>query len=904
MSRIVIIDGNSILNRAFYGIMGSKMLMTADGKYTNAVYGFLAIMFKILDDLNPEYLAITFDLKTVTERHKLYEGYKATRKGMPNELAEQMPIIKDILRAMNITILEKEGVEADDVLGTLSKKAESLGMDVTILSGDRDTFQLASDKITIQIPRTKVGKTENENFNREKVLEVYGVEPKQLIEVKGLMGDTSDNIPGVPGIGEKTALKLIQEYETIDKLYEKLENDTANIKGKTKEKLIENKDLALMSRTLGTINLNVKIDEKIEDMKIVKWDEEKVLNKFRELNFSRFIDRFNLSSKEEKNIEDLFKIKDVKITDMKNIINKIKDEKTLIYYLGKKESYNSAKIVKKEITSISIITEKSNEIYFIDFNKVEEIQFLKDIFEDDNINKIGYHLKEDYIILKELGIHPKNLEYDIKIAAYLLNSTINQYGLEQLAHQYLNIDVENYLEKKLGTTLEENKQINLFEKNDTIDETEKNKNSMYVYVIKELKKATSEKLQEIKCKELFENIEMPLVEVLAQMQYDGIYIDRDELVNYGEGLKNKIDELTNEIYNLAGQEFNINSTKQLGEILFEKLELPIYKKTKTGYSTDVDVLEKLKKEHPIIEKILEYRSIMKLNSTYVEGMLPFINPETHRIHSHFHQTITATGRISSTEPNLQNIPTRIEIGKQLRKVFKPNTDCVFLDADYSQIELRVLAHISEDEHMIEAFNNNEDIHKQVASKVFDVPMEEVTKEQRSKAKAVNFGIVYGISDFGLSSQIDVSKKEAKQYIEQYLEKYSGIKKFMDNIVEETKKTGYVETLFNRRRYIPEINSNNFMVRKFGDRAAMNTPIQGTAADIMKIAMIDVYKELQKRNLKSRIVLQIHDELLIETKEEEKEEVKNILKTCMENAITLRVPLIVDLCEAKNWYDAK
>ena len=897
MSRIVIIDGNSILNRAFYGIMGSKMLMTADGKYTNAVYGFLAIMFKILDDLNPEYLAITFDLKTVTERHKLYDGYKATRKGMPNELAEQMPIIKDILRAMNITILEKEGVEADDVLGTLSKKAESLGMDVTILSGDRDTFQLASDKITIQIPRTKVGKTENENFNREKVLEVYGVEPKQLIEVKGLMGDTSDNIPGVPGIGEKTALKLIQEYETIDKLYEKLENDTANIKGKTKEKLIENKDLALMSRTLGTINLNVKIDEKIEDMKIVKWDEEKVLNKFRELNFSRFIDRFNLSSKEEKNIEDLFKIKDVKITDMKNIINKIKDEKTLIYYLGKKESYNSAKIVKKEITSISIITEKSNEIYFIDFNKVEEIQFLKDIFEDDNINKIGYHLKEDYIILKELGIHPKNLEYDIKIAAYLLNSTINQYGLEQLAHQYLNIDVENYLEKKLGTTLEENKQINLFEKNDTIDETEKNKNSMYVYVIKELKKATSEKLQEIKCKELFENIEMPLVEVLAQMQYDGIYIDRDELVNYGEGLKKKIDELTNKIYNLAGQEFNINSTKQLGEILFEKLELP-------GYSTDVDVLEKLKKEHPIIEKILEYRSIMKLNSTYVEGMLPFINPETHRIHSHFHQTITATGRISSTEPNLQNIPTRIEIGKQLRKVFKPNTDCVFLDADYSQIELRVLAHISEDEHMIEAFNNNEDIHKQVASKVFDVPMEEVTKEQRSKAKAVNFGIVYGISDFGLSSQIDVSKKEAKQYIEQYLEKYSGIKKFMDNIVEETKKIGYVETLFNRRRYIPEINSNNFMVRKFGDRAAMNTPIQGTAADIMKIAMIDVYKELQKRNLKSRIVLQIHDELLIETKEEEKEEVKNILKTCMENAITLRVPLIVDLCEAKNWYDAK
>lgn len=905
MSRIVIIDGNSILNRAFYGIMGSKMLMTADGKYTNAVYGFLAIMFKILDDLNPEYLAITFDLKTVTERHKLYDGYKATRKGMPNELAEQMPIIKDILKAMNITILEKEGVEADDVLGTLSKKAESLGMDVTILSGDRDTFQLASDKITIQIPRTKVGKTENENFNREKVIEVYGVEPKQLIEVKGLMGDASDNIPGVPGIGEKTALKLIQEYENIDNLYKKLEEDTANIKGKTKEKLIENKELALMSRTLGTINLNVKIDEKIEDMKIVKWDEEKVLEKFRELNFSRFIDRFNLSSKEEKNIEDLFIIKDVKSNEINNILNEIKKEKKLMYYFGKKDSYNSEKIVKKEITSISIITEKTNETYFIDFNEIDKIQLLKEIFEDSNISKTGYNLKEDYIVLKELGIQPKELKYDIKIAAYLLNSTINQYSLEQLAHQYLSIDIENYLEKKLGTNLkEENKQINLFENTETIDEAEKNKNAMYVYVIKELKKVTLEKLKEIECEDLFKNIEMPLVEVLAQMQYDGIYIDKDELINYGEGLKKKINELIDEIYNLAGQEFNINSTKQLGEILFEKLELPVYKKTKTGYSTDVDVLEKLKKEHPIIEKILEYRSIMKLNSTYVEGMLPFINPKTHRIHSHFHQTITATGRISSTEPNLQNIPTRIEIGKQLRKVFKPNRACVFLDADYSQIELRVLAHISEDEHMIEAFNNNEDIHRQVASKVFDVPIEEVTKEQRSKAKAVNFGIVYGISDFGLSSQIDVSKKEAKQYIEQYLEKYNGIKKFMDNIVEETKKTGYVETLFNRRRYIPEINSNNFMVRKFGDRAAMNTPIQGTAADIMKIAMLDVYKELQKRNLKSRIVLQIHDELVIETKEEEKEEVKNILKTCMENAITLRVPLIVDLCEAKNWYDAK
>ena len=906
MSRLVVIDGNSILNRAFYGIMGSKMLMTSDGKYTNAVYGFLAIMFKILYDLKPEYLAVAFDVKTITERHKLYEGYKATRKGMPNELAEQMPILKNILKAMNITILEKEGVEADDVLGTLSKKAEKLGMDVTILSGDRDTFQLASDKVTIQIPRTKVGKTENENYNRAKVVEVYGIEPKQLIEVKGLMGDASDNIPGVPGIGEKTALKLIQEYKTIDNLYKKIENNTADVKGKTKEKLIENKDLAIMSRTLGTINTEVKIDEKIEEMKVLKWDEPKVLEIFKELNFNRFIERFNLSSKEEeKNIKELFNIKDVKSKDIYVLIDKIKQEEKLIYYLGRKDSNDIEKIIKKEITNIAIITEKTNEIYFVNLKSLNSIHFLKQIFEDDKICKIGYKLKEDYILLKQLGINPKNLMYDIEIAAYLLNSTIGKYPIDELSHQYLGIDINNYLENNFGMSANiENRQINLFENNDNLELEEKNRISMYAYVIKELQKITLQKLEEIHCIELFENIEMPLVEVLAQMQYDGIYIDKKALIKYGEGIRKQIDELTQQIYDLAGQEFNINSTKQLGEILFEKLNLPVYKKNKTGYSTDVDVLEKLKKEHPVIEKILEYRSLMKLNSTYVEGMLPFINPQTNRIHSNFHQTITATGRISSTEPNLQNIPTRIELGKKLRRVFKPCENHVFVDADYSQIELRVLAHISEDEHMIEAFNNNEDIHKQVASKVFEIPIEQVTKTQRTEAKAVNFGIVYGISDFGLSTQIDVPKKKAKQYIEQYLKKYNGIKNFMDNIVEETKKLGYVETLFKRRRYIPEINSNNYIVRKFGDRAAMNTPIQGTAADIMKIAMINVYKELQKRNLKSKIVLQIHDELLIETDVKEKEEVKNILKTCMENAITLKVPLIVDLCEAKNWYEAK
>lgn len=905
MPRLVLIDGNSILNRAFYGIMGSKMLTTPDGKYTNAVYGFLAIMFKVIDDLNPEYMAVAFDLKAPTARHKMYEGYKATRKGMPNELAEQMPIIKEILELMHITIIEKEGYEADDILGTLAKKGEKAGLDVTIVSGDRDTFQLATSKIVIRIPHTKVGKTEVDTFGEKEITQKYGVKPKELIEVKGLMGDTSDNIPGIPGVGEKTALDIVKQYKTIDKLYKAVEEGTDTLKGKLRERVVENKDLALLSRTLGTINTEVPLDEKVEDLKIREWDNEKVFEKFKELNFNRFIDRFNLQTEQkEKELSDLVKIEEKNVQDLKEILDKANQEKELVYLLEKEDNNDSQRIIKKSIKAISIYDSTHNMSYYMKLNEAEFVQTFKNIFENEEIKKYGYNISEDYCLLKELGIEMNNIYYDVKIAAYDLNPTNSNFSIENVANQYLGIDTSEYLSKYEEKNKKE-EQLNLFQ----TEEADDNSKYIYgfkVYLIKEISKKTLEELAKINSMELFEKIEMPLVKILGEMQINGMYVDKEELVSFGTELKAQIENLKTEIYNLCGEEFNINSTQQLGVVLFEKLKLPVYKKTKSGYSTDVDILEKLKPEHPVIEKILEYRSLMKLNSTYVEGLLPYINEKTHRIHSYFHQTITATGRISSTEPNLQNIPTRYKLGKLLRKAFKPLEGNIFIDADYSQIELRVLAHISGDRNMVMAFKHDEDIHKQAASKVFEVPIDEVTKEQRSSAKAVNFGIVYGISDFGLSEQLGISKKQAKRYIEQYLEKYSGIKKFMDNIVEETKEKGYVETLFHRRRYIPELSSNNYMVRQFGARAAMNTPIQGTAADIMKIAMINVFNKIKEEKLENeaKIVLQVHDELIIECKKEKQEKVEEILKQEMENAMKLKVPLKVEISEANNWYEAK
>ena len=903
MKKIVLIDGNSILNRAFYGIMGNKMLTTPDGKYTNAVYGFLAILFKVLEDIEPEYLMVTFDLKAPTARHKLYDGYKATRKGMPNELAEQMPILKDILKSMNIKVIEKEGYEADDVLGTMAKRAEKDGFDVTIVSGDRDTFQLTSNRVKVRIPHTKMGKTETETFGREEVLKKYGVTPKQLIEVKGLQGDTSDNIPGVPGIGEKTALDLVKKYKTIDGIYEAIEKGEDDLKPKARERLLENKELAMLSRTLGTINLEVPIEENLEEFKIKEWNKEEVFSKFKELNFNRFIDRFNLKSEEgpKQNLAELFEIKTLNTeNEIKDLLEKIQNK--LVFMLETEKVEQENLIIKKQIKSIYIYID--NTVYEIKFNTNEEfISYFKTIFENENIQKYSYRLNETYVLLMQNRIYLKGIKFDTEIAAYLLNPSNGKYKLDELANQYLSIDIPEYLEF-VGAKQQKETQMTLFSQDEMNVDFEKYQNAIYMYTIAKLAEIMNKKLEEINSLKLFENIEMPLIKVLAEMQYEGIYVDKQELVSFGNKLKEDIEVIKQEIYKLAGEEFNINSTLQLGNILFEKLKLPVYKKTKKGYSTDVDILEKLKPEHPIIEKILEYRGFMKLNSTYVDGLIVYINEYTHKIHSYFHQTITATGRISSTEPNLQNIPTRTEQGKQIKKAFKAQKGHIFIDADYSQIELRILAHISNDTNMREAFLNEEDIHKQVASKVFNVPLEEVTKEQRTAAKAVNFGIVYGISGFGLAEQLGISRKKAEQYIEQYLEKYKGVKEFMDRIVEKAKEQGYVETLFHRRRYIPELSSNNYMVRQFGARAAMNTPIQGTAADIMKIAMIEVNKKLEEEKLNAKLILQIHDELLIECEIEEKEEVKKILKESMENAVKLSIPLEVEVSEADNWYDVK
>lgn len=914
MKKLLLIDGNSIMNRAFYGIMGSKMLTSIDGRYTNAVYGFLAIMFKNMEEINPDYMAVSFDLKAKTARHKLYEGYKANRHGMPEELATQMPMIKEILVAMNIDIVELEGYEGDDILGTLSRYGENQGLEVFILSGDRDTFQLATDNVTIRIPRTKQGKTETEIYDRNKVIEEYGIEPKLLIEVKGLQGDSSDNIPGVPGIGPKTAINLIKKYITIDNLYKKIKDGEDDLKGKQKQAIIENEEMAKLSRTLGEINVNVPISDSLEDLKVEPWDNEKVLKLFKDWNFKRYIDRFKLNNIEEQNqfgkiieekddidLKKLFKIKkDITLQEVKEIVNV---QKKIIFYLGLKNVENPEYIIKQEISSIAIFNAENNECYYFKRSKDELDDFIKEIFENKSIEKVGYELNNIYIILRQNGIKPENLKFDVTIASYIINPSKGKYILDELIEEYINLNTEKYLSTR-GIHEQSTKQITIFEQDVDNQDIDMYKITFYSYAISKLEEVLTKKMNEIEAFSLFEDIDMPTVEVLADMQFNGMHVEKEDLAKFGENLKEGIDALTNEIYDLAGEKFNINSPKQLGEILFEKMKLPVIKKNKTGYSTAEEVLEKLKGESAIIEKILEYRQLSKLNSTYVEGMMPYINPVTNRIHSFFHQTITTTGRISSTEPNLQNIPTRIELGKKLRKVFTPREGYVYIDSDYSQIELRVLSSMSGDKHMIEAFQKGEDIHKQAASKILHKPIEEITKEERSNAKAVNFGIVYGISEFGLAEQLGIGRKQAKAYIEEYLEQYSGIKKYMDDIVEVAKNKGYASSMYGRRRYIQELQSKNYMVREFGKRAAMNTPVQGTAADIMKIAMIKVYNELKKRKLNAKIVLQVHDEMMIECKVEDKELVKQIIKNNMENASDLRVPLIAEISEASSWYDCK
>ena len=882
MKKLLLVDGNSIMNRGFYGInIGMK---NNDGKSTNALYGFLSILFKNCEDIKPDYLMVAFDSKTgANTRKEMYDGYKKSRHGMPEELAEQMPEIKEILDDMGVSHVELPDFEGDDIIGTTAKKFASDDVEVWLLSGDRDLFQLLQKNIKILIPRTKMGKTETDIYDEKKLKEEYGLTPNGMIELKALMGDSSDEIPGAPGVGPKTATKLLQKFGTINKIYKVIDlpENAADFKPKVKQSLLENKELVELSKKLGTIRLDANVTDDIEEFSFKNWKNSKTLADFKYYGFNRFIERFHLDENGINEAEQEEKEKNVEII----AIEKAKDFKNVndldclfcvrvFFYVNKEDLNDENKIIKKKILGICFYNEIDKNTYYLKNDGEDFFEIIKPIFENKDIEKIGYDVTEDYVLLKENGIKTENIAYDVEVAAYDIDAINVRHKLEETAEQYLKLTLP---ELNAGA---------------------------FAYLIYRLYNITKQKLAESGTLKLFNTIEMPLVEVLSEMQYNGMKCDSEELAKFGISLKERLNQLTNEIYEIAGEEFNINSTKQLGVILFEKLGLKAKKKTKSGYSTSEEVLNSLIDDSPIIEKILEYRGLMKLNSTYVDGLIPYINKKTGRIHSYFHQTITATGRISSTNPNLQNIPARDEFGKNIKKAFKPEKGYVYIDADYSQVELRVLAHISGDENMVKAFNNDEDIHREVASKVFDVPFEEVTKEQRSRAKAVNFGIVYGITSFGLAKQIGASRKQAQEYIDNYLEKYSGIKAFMEESVEMAKQNGYVETLFGRRRNVPELKSSNFMMREFGKRVAMNTPIQGTAADIMKIAMNNVYKELKEKDIDAKLILQVHDELLIEASEKDAEETKNILKNCMENAMKLKVPLKVELSEAQDWYEVK
>ncbi len=870
MAKLVVIDGNSIMNRAFYGLSGRNMLTTKKGIPTNAIYGFLTILFKILNEDNPDYMVVAFDLKAPTFRHKMYAGYKAQRKGMPDELATQMPIIKNILDAMNISRVEMEGFEADDILGTLAKKAKKAGVDVILFTGDRDSFQLIEDGINVKLPVTKGGKTETELYSTEKIQEKYGVMPIDLINVKGLMGDNSDNIPGVPGIGEKTALGYISKFKTIENLYDNIDDDI--VKPKAREALKEFRDLAFLSRTLATIDTDIPL-EFTEKYKMKDFNSKELYDIFNELEFSSFIKKLNLTPIDKPSVNEFQPVEGEKIYDF----SRIDEFKSFAFYLLNEKPYQ-----------IGIYSDKG--AFCIESEN--RYDMLKAVFESDAV-KYGAYTKSLYVELKNYGIELKNLVFDLDIAQYVVDAINVDGSIEKVASEKFRVDID---------TLRENNenQISLFEVEKVAD------NNKYLCsaakMIWELKDYYLEEIKKNNQEKLFYEIEMPLIEVLADMQIKGMKVDRDLLKNYGIELQGKIDFLVQEIIKLAGEEFNINSPKQLGEILFDKLKLPAPKKTQRGYATDADTLEKLIDKHPIIEKVLEYKQLMKLKSTYVDGLDAVINPNTGRIHSNFNQTITATGRLSSTEPNLQNIPVRMEAGKKIREMFIPEEGFVYIDADYSQIELRVLAHMANDTVMLNSFNNDEDIHTTTAMQIFHLTRDEVTPTHRARAKAVNFGIVYGQGNYSLGQDLGISRKEAEQYINSYLEHFHGIKEFQEKSIEIAKERGYAETIFNRRRYLPEIKSGNFNIRSFGERIAMNMPIQGSAADIIKIAMIMVNNKL--KGMEAKLILQVHDELIVEAPVSEADEVKKIVMDCMENAVKLNVFLKVDAHIGKSWLEAK
>lgn len=881
MKKAIIIDGNSLINRAFYAL---PSLTDKNGNETNAIYGFSNILFKILTEYAPDYMAVAFDLKKPTFRHKMYDGYKKTRKGMPDELSSQMEPIKEMLDYFGITKLEMEGYEADDILGTVSKILDRKNIETFLITGDKDSFQLASENVKIVF--TKRGISEFDLIDEKEMIDRYGITPKMFIDLKGLMGDTSDNIPGVKGIGEKTGLKLLKEYPSLEEIYENIDS----IKGSIKKKLIDEKEIAFLSKKLATIIRDIPVEFSEDDINLKPIDSERLKEFFDNRQMISLIKRLYEYTGNEKNEEvakDDIKEKYV-IEKDDNIDNFIKNPGDIIYLKIIRENI---KVNKKAILSLAIISR--NKSYIIDEDKIPEI---KDILENENIKIAGFDIKNDILALLPYEVTPKNYYYDLKIADYIINPESSNHDIKDISIKY-----------SLGNIKSDEE---FFGKGKSrVDITSLNKSEVENYYLEILQKVLEsqelivKKLEDMNMEELFK-MEMNLAFILADMQFIGVKIDKNVLKEEKLKLQKLISTLEKEIYEDAGEVFNINSPKQLGVILFEKLNLQVIKKTKTGYSTSAEVLDKLSDKHEIINKILDYRTFSKLYSTFVEGLSSEINEDTGRIHSTFNQTVTSTGRISSTEPNLQNIPVRTEEGRNLRKVFVAEDGYVLVDADYSQIELRVLAHISGDENLIKAFNNSYDIHTHTAGEVFGVSDDLVTSEMRSSAKAVNFGIVYGISGFGLAKNLNISPKEAQEYIDKYLARYPKVKAYMENIEKEGKKNGYVTTIMNRRRYIPELRSKNFNMRNLGKRLAMNTPIQGSAADIIKLAMVKVYKRLKKEKLKSRLILQIHDELMIETSDEEKEIVEKLLKEEMENVVKLKVDLIADVNTGKSWFDTK
>ena len=866
MKKLLILDSNSILNRAFYGV---RYLSAKDGTPTNAIYGFLNILLKLIKEQEPDYICAAFDVKAPTFRHKQYEGYKAQRKPMPEGLAAQMPLAKDVLRAMGVTILEKEGYEADDIIGTVARLCEESEISCFIATGDKDDLQLASDKTKVILTVTKSGYNETIIYDDKGVKEKYHVTPTEFIDVKALMGDPSDNIPGVKGVGEKTAMSLIEKHHSIEYIYENI--DDIGLKGAMLQKMKDGREMAFMSKELATINRNTPIEFNAEKCVFDGFENNGELYEIlKRLELNSIIKKLDLSGGDNvKESEDIFKDFSYQVGDK----NMISGDKVTVVLDFDGDNISSA-----------AVGGGNNAVVL---NEQDDI---KELLEDDSIAKVMFDVKEAIVKLN-CRIDIKNIADDTAIAAYLVDPAKNEYTIEKLASEYF------------GTVIEkpEVKQLSLLDDVETDRSEYLAKCAVALGVLNE---RIGDKIKENGQEKLYQEVELPLVTVLAHLEINGFLVDDNQLKKFADKLGEKIDALTTEIYMLAGEEFNINSPKQLGVILFEKLELKPVKKTKTGYATNADVLEKLRDKHPIVNFIMEYRQLAKLKSTYCDGLRAVVNPNTHRIHSVFTQTVTVTGRLSSTEPNLQNIPTRTELGREIRKMFVAKEGYVLVDADYSQIELRVLAHIANDETMINAFRNNEDIHAVTASQVLGIPLEDVTKEQRSSAKAVNFGIVYGIGEFSLAQDLHISVKEAKAYIESYLEKYHGVRNYMESIKEQAKKDGYVKTMLNRIRYIPELKSPNYNIRQFGERVALNTPIQGTAADIIKLAMVRVDNRLINEGLKSKLILQVHDELIVEAHKDEVDKVKQILSEEMQGAMELNVPLKVDMSTGHSWYDAK